>query len=161
MEDADFKSWVASLNEPCLFFDGASKGNPGPAGAGGIIKSERGIISINYSWGLGIGTNNTAEFCSLWQGLQIARNHGIRQLTVLGDSRILIKALQTKKAPLNVHLRHMFQKILQASNRFHKIRYFHVLRALNNHADTEANKGVELAHGNLNINGLCQRCDIP
>ena len=32
LEDADFINWRCSLEEHCLFFDGASKGNPGPSG---------------------------------------------------------------------------------------------------------------------------------
>ena len=65
LDELEFISWKASLNELCLFFDGASKGNPGLAGGGGVITSANGIVLSNYAWGLGIESNNTAEFCGL------------------------------------------------------------------------------------------------
>ena len=37
LDEPDFMRWKSTLNEPCLFFDGASKGNPGIAGGGGMI----------------------------------------------------------------------------------------------------------------------------
>ena len=37
LEEADFIKWRCSLEGHCLFFDGASKGIPGPSGGGGVI----------------------------------------------------------------------------------------------------------------------------
>ena len=49
-----------------MSFDGASKGNPGLAGGGGIIENPTEAIAINYALGLGIETNNRAEALTLW-----------------------------------------------------------------------------------------------
>ena len=91
--ERDFIKWKASLNEPCLFFDGASKGNPGAAGCGGVIIMENGNVISNYSWGLGTESNNIAEFCGLFQGLKITQSKGIGKISVFGDSSLLIQAL--------------------------------------------------------------------
>jgi len=161
LEDTEFRRWRSSLNEPSLFFDGASKGNPGLAGAGGLISSADGITINRFAWGLGIESNNVAEFCGLWQGLKIARSKGMNQILVFGDSRILIKALIMKKAPHQIKLSHIYHKILHLSRYFQNIRYFHVHRVLNDQADKQANKGVSLAQGILCTDGDFQRCDIP
>ena len=49
----DFSLWRVRQNTPTLFFDGASKGNLGEAGVGGIIFDPRGNIVSSYAWGLG------------------------------------------------------------------------------------------------------------
>ena len=158
IDEADFKHWKSTLNEPCLFFDGASKGNPWLAGAGGVIILTNGNTLSKYAWGLGTDSNNVAEFCGLWQGLRITLDKGIGNLSVFGDSRLLINALITKKSPSHIKLRHIFQKILHLCKYFQNIRFHHVL---NMQADKEANSGAALDQSILCIDGIYQRCDIP
>ena len=50
-------------------FDGASKGNPGPAGFGGIFRNSQGDSLAIYYGSIGWDTNNSAELEGLWQGL--------------------------------------------------------------------------------------------
>ena len=52
MEEDEFIHWRCSLGVHCLFFDGASKGNPGPSGGGGVILFPFGSIRSSYAWGL-------------------------------------------------------------------------------------------------------------
>ena len=122
--------WKSTLNEPCLFFDSASKGNPGLASAGGAIFLANGNMLSKYAWGLGIDSNNVAEFCGLWKGLRIALAKGIGNLSVFGDSQLLINALINKKSPSHIKLGQIFQKILHLSKDFQSIRYVHVLHVL-------------------------------
>jgi ribonuclease HI len=80
-------------SSPILFFDGASAGNPGVAGAGGVIIDSDGQNILDYSWGLGNTTNNKAESLAVYMGLQIARSRNLHELIVLGDSELIIKEL--------------------------------------------------------------------
>ena len=66
MEEVEFLNWRLSLQVHCLFFDGASKGNPGPSGGGGVILMPSGSIQSSFDWGLGVKSNNFAEFHALW-----------------------------------------------------------------------------------------------
>lgn len=50
-----------------LKFNGASKGNPGPAGCGGVFKNSLGIILYIYIGSLGHECNNTTELWVLFQ----------------------------------------------------------------------------------------------
>jgi hypothetical protein len=56
-----FQSWWQKQGIISVFFDGASKANPGTAGAGGIIYSNEGKILETFCWGLGQRTNNQAK----------------------------------------------------------------------------------------------------
>eukprot|EP00253_Pinus_taeda_P033811 PITA_33811 len=77
-----------------LNFDGASKGNPGDAGFGGIFRdSNRRVRWIFADWG-GQMTNNEAEFWALHQGLQIAVRNGYSKLEITGDSQLVVDILR-------------------------------------------------------------------
>ena len=65
-EPGEFRDWRKKLNMNSLFFDGASKGNPGEAGGGGVLHDPEDNLLLKYSWGLGTETNNMAEALALW-----------------------------------------------------------------------------------------------
>ena len=73
-----------------LNFDGASKGNPGPAGFGGIIRNVKGEAQIIYYGSIGWDSNNFAELEGLWQGLCLIQHHKFLPIIIEGDSQILI-----------------------------------------------------------------------
>lgn len=73
-----------------LNFDGASRGNPGLASIGGIIRNYAGEILHIYSKALGEGTNNKMEFVAMEQGLGILRDTQGGTAVVEGDSEFAI-----------------------------------------------------------------------
>ena len=110
-------------------------------------------METNFTWGLGSETNNLAEALALWKGLRIAKNQGIIELTVLGDSRIIIQAMTENSILNQMHLKHLIQKIKLLSLSFLKIKFYHVLRKNNKEVDQAANLGSSLSLGELKING--------
>ena len=86
LEEQEFIKWRSSLNKHTLHVDGASKGNPGPAGSGGAILDMSGNIILKFAWGLGQNSNNIAEILAIWQGLMQARSLSIKKLAIIGDS---------------------------------------------------------------------------
>jgi ribonuclease HI len=147
-----FQRWWQKQGINTTFFDGASKGNPGIAGAGGIIYSSEGTTLETFSWGLGQRTNNQAEILSLIKVCQIAKARGHRNLQAFGDSEILIKMIhsggQFNDAGLNKNL----QRLRHTLQDFISFNCYHILRDLNKEADALANKGCLLAQGDLCIN---------
>ena len=73
-----------------LNFDDASKGNPGPAGAGGVFRNERGEILHIYTLNLGHSTNNVVELNAMVKGLNISIQKGFQKLILEGDSSLVI-----------------------------------------------------------------------
>jgi ribonuclease HI len=86
--------WEApSMNFFKLNFDGASKGNPGPAGYSAVIRnSDREILHI-LAGSMGHNTNNAVKIWSLLCGLQAASEQDLFPLITKGDSQIVIKLL--------------------------------------------------------------------
>ena len=64
------EKWLRERNIFKLFFDGASKGNLGRMGGGGVIFDPGGNVELKYYWNIGYDSNNMAEAYGLWQGLK-------------------------------------------------------------------------------------------
>ena len=159
--EQEFIKWCSTLDDHCLFFDGASKGNPSAAGGGGVILGPGGSTVVCFSWGLGIEYNNRAEALALWQGLNLALKENILSLSVFGDSILIIQALNSHKNPAQVHLAHVLKKIRLLLTRFRKISFYHILRNLNSQADLEANPGSLRCRRSLSVNNVDSVCSIP
>lgn len=80
-----------------LNFDGASKGNPGPAGLGGIFRDGEGNTRWIFAEWVGEMTNNEAELWAVHEGLRIAARNRYRYLEIEGDSQITIEMLRKLK----------------------------------------------------------------
>jgi ribonuclease HI len=157
----DFAKWKRERDGYILSFDGASKGNPGQAGVGGIIEKPSAEIVVSYAIGLGIASNNHVEALALWQGLCHTQNNGIRDLVIIGDSRLLIRAIVLSKETQNAKLNNLLARIRLLLRGLDSFQLFHVLRALNQTADKEANRGVELAKGQTLVNEHQSTVDLP
>ena len=135
-----------------MLFYGDSKGNPGKAGGGGGLFDPGGNLILKFSWGLGMETNNVAEALALWQGLNQASHQGITDLTVVGDSRLIIQAVITRNLLPSCHLKQVMKHILALLPKFSDIGFYHVLRAHNEIADQSANEAILLSKGSLKLN---------
>ena len=109
-------------------------------------------MEFKFAWGLGIDTNNMAEALALWQGLRIAGELGISDLIIIGDSRVVIRALAENLLSTHLGLRHLLHKIKVQVSLFYKIYFYHVLRENNPYANLEENKGEYLIPGELIFN---------
>jgi ribonuclease HI/exonuclease III len=151
-DDDTFQSWWRSQNLSTIFFDGASKGNPGVAGAGGVIYSPKGFTKDCFCWGLGQKTNNQAEMLGLIKACHIAREKGIKDLQVFGDSEIIIKNLNKETRFSNASLNKILDRLKRVLQDFNSCKLYHILRTSNTEADQMANKGSILMKGLLIVN---------
>lgn len=128
--DNDFQQWRAAKNQFILFFDGASKGNPGVAGAGWILFDPGGNSELYFAWGIGVATNNEAEALAALQGLQLVLSHGVKKALVVGDSSIIIRFLMQLSIPQNIGLIRLVQRsldLVKRFERFHSSRFFEAI----------------------------------
>ncbi len=92
--------WKKSFNDIMSFysleFDGASRGNPGHAGAAAYLfqinNGFRDCVWFDSEY-LGTKTNNQAEYLALILGLKECVNRGVTSLEVCGDSELVIRQL--------------------------------------------------------------------
>ena len=150
-----------SLEEHCLFFDGASKGNPWASDGGGVILDPGGETILSFAWGLGHDSNNRVEALALWKGLKLSLSLNITALVVFGDSWIIIQAANSNRRPAQGHLSTILKKVKLMQTEFQKISFFHILRSLNTKADLEANKGSLLSRSTLSLDGSEILCYTP
>ena len=104
-----------------LFFDGASKGNPGMAGRGGVIICLKGKIEVEYFWNIGIESNNMAKVYGLWQGVKQLKEKGVEEATVYGDSHLIIQAMNGASQCQSLKLDRMIKRIKSVSNTFRRL----------------------------------------
>ena len=76
-----------------LNFDGASRGNPGLAGFGTVLRNHTGKIIHLMAGFLGENANNVGEIISLVKGLQDVVQHHYHQIIIEGDSQIIIQLI--------------------------------------------------------------------
>ncbi|KAL0290526.1 UNVERIFIED_CONTAM: putative ribonuclease H protein [Sesamum angustifolium] len=70
--------------------DGSSLGNPGLAGAAGIVRDSAGHVHLAYQFALGTGTSVLAELTIIWRGMELALTHGLAPLVVEVDATTLL-----------------------------------------------------------------------
>jgi len=123
--------------------DGAAKGNPGPAGAGWLIRDGRGETLSRRAKYLGRGTNNEAEYQALIGALEEALSLGGRTVTVHSDSELLVRQLNGQYRVRNLRLKVFFDRVQDLLRRFQEYAILHVPREQNREADALANEAVK------------------
>ncbi|XP_062108029.1 uncharacterized protein LOC133818931 isoform X2 [Humulus lupulus] len=132
-----------------LKFDGASKGNPGRAGAGAVLLSDDGSLICKLREGLGIATNNVAEYRAVLLGLRYAIKKGFNRISVQGDSKLVCMQVQGLWRARNENMSNLCDEVKKLKDQFVSFQIKHVLRGLNSEADAEANLAVDLADGQV------------
>ncbi|GAQ80402.1 hypothetical protein KFL_000530290 [Klebsormidium nitens] len=126
-----------------LEFDGASKGNPGPAGAGAVLRKPDGTIEEELVEYVGPkATNNAAEYRGLIIGLEAARARGIRRLHVKGDSKLVVCQMLGRWKVQNVDMIALHKEAKSVAASFEEFKIEHMLREFNSTADKLANIAV-------------------
>jgi ribonuclease HI len=126
-----------------LHCDGAARGNPGPAGIGVVIADTAGAVVAEIAEGIGVATNNVAEYTAALRGLERARDLGANEVLLRSDSRLLVEQLAGRYRVKNPTLQRLHAEVASVAAGFERIDYEHVPRAHNTHADRLANVGVD------------------
>ncbi|WP_333644888.1 ribonuclease HI family protein [Thermanaerovibrio acidaminovorans] len=126
------------------YFDGASRGNPGPAGAGALLEDEDGRVVWEYREYLGRRTNNEAEYWALIALLEEARSRGIDRLIAMGDSQLVVSQV-TRKWKINMpHLRELARRVWELSEGM-DVSFRWIPREENRRADRLSNQAIDMA----------------
>lgn len=123
--------------------DGASRGNPGLAGAGVIIKDEHGRRIETIHKFLGVTTNNQAEYRALIEGLRAAKRHDPEEITIQMDSELVVKQMTGKYRVRHPEMLPLYLEAMELASEFGKVEFVHVLREKNPGADQVANMAID------------------
>ncbi len=126
-----------------LEFDGGSRGNPGPAGIGIVLRAADGTPLLTLGRFIGRATNNSAEYRALILGLEKAKELGATRLEVRGDSELIIKQMRGEYRVKHPELRELYEDAQLRLHDFAQVRFEHRLRHRNSLADKLANLAMD------------------
>lgn len=139
------KSWKGGLDGQTLqlFTDGASRGNPGEAGAGISILDEQGNELVATGKYLGKCTNNEAEYRALMLGLIKCAEFGSGAIKAHLDSELIVKQILGQYKVKHPNLKSLYEETMKRIADFASVRVSHVRREKNRRADELANKAID------------------
>ncbi len=142
-----------------IFADGGSRGNPGPAGAGAIVRDEKGTVVAEISEFLGVTTNNVAEYTGILsaletllsllsggaegntKGISIAASEA--SVVVKMDSLLVVKQMNGEYKIKHPNLIPLAARVKEFSKKFKSVSFAHVYREHNKEADALANLAMD------------------
>jgi ribonuclease HI len=134
-----------------LHTDGAARRKlakpTGPAGIGAVLRSESGEIIGEIARGIGVATNNVAEYTALIEGLQMALDSEVTHLDAYVDSPVVAGHLLRGHRVEADHLRPLVERVRYLLALFAASSVTRVSRELNADADKLANRGIDEAVG--------------
>jgi ribonuclease HI len=143
--DAVASTGHESARRVVVFSDGAARGNPGPAGAGWVIRDlDRGLIEEGNAF-LGRKTNNEAEYEAVIHSLQAARALGAVDVALRSDSELLVRQINGQYRVRNERLTRLHRAAREVIQAFRRFEVRHVPREENVDADAQANRAIDEA----------------
>ena len=128
-----------------VFIDGGARGNPGPAGAGVIVrKVPGGRVLRELGFYLGRATNNVAEYRALLAGLEAAGELHAAEVEILSDSELLVRQMNGEYRVRNENLQPLFEQAQQLARTFRRFAIRHIRRQDNPDADRLVNQAINL-----------------
>lgn len=131
-----------------IYGDGGSRGNPGPAGSGAIIRNESGETVATVSEYLGVTTNNVAEYTAVLRALEtLARMLETKakdaDIHVRMDSMLVIRQMKGEWKIKHPNMKPLAAQVSMLVPLFKSVSFEHVYREHNKDADRLANEAMD------------------
>jgi probable phosphoglycerate mutase len=131
-----------------IFADGGSRGNPGPAGSGAVIRDEKGTLIGEVSEFLGHSTNNIAEYTGILRALEVLLAYvkdAAKDTTVVVkmDSMLVVKQMNGEYKIKHPNLIPLAAHVKELGREFKSVSFAHVYREHNKEADRLANAAMD------------------
>ncbi len=132
----------ATAERAHVYFDGAARGNPGPAAVGWAVVSADGVVEEGGKR-IGRATNNRAEYEALVHALQAARELGFERIDARGDSELVVRQVRGEYDTNDPTLRELRVTVRELLADFEEWSLEHVPRSVNERADQLANEALD------------------
>ena len=131
-----------------IYADGGSRGNPGPAGSGAIVRNEGGETVATVSEFLGTTTNNVAEYTAVLRALEtlasmLEGKAKEADVEVRMDSMLVVKQMLGEWKVKHENMKPLAASTREAVSRFRSVSFAHVYREDNKDADRLANEAMD------------------
>jgi ribonuclease HI len=131
------------IGKAVLYTDGASRGNPGPAAIGAVIKDGKGGVLARISRSIGRTTNNQAEYRAIIAALEEAVRLGASSVEVRSDSELAVRQISGRYRVKNQALKPLYQRVRELQPLFRSF----VIVAVPRHQNVEADRLSNAALG--------------
>ena len=127
-----------------IYTDGAARGNPGPAGAGALLRNASdGTIVAEIAQGLGHATNNVAEWTAVRLALEEAKRLGATHVDLRMDSELVARQINGIYRVKHPDLKPIHAAVMALLREFDGYSIGHVPRELNKDADRLSNVAID------------------
>lgn len=124
-----------------VYFDGASRGNPGPASIAYVVVDD-GVVK-KHGERIGEATNNEAEYQALLAGLEAAKDLGYSAVEAVGDSELVVRQVDGEWSVNAENLAPLHRRVREVVEEFESFGIRHVPREANSEADALANQALD------------------
>ena len=126
-----------------IYTDGAARGNPGPAGAGAILRDADGNVLAEIAEPLGRATNNVAEWTAVLLALEEARRLGATHVDLRMDSQLVARQITGIYRVKHPDLKPIHAAVMDLLRTLDGYTVGHVPRELNRDADRLSNVAID------------------
>jgi ribonuclease HI len=124
--------------------DGGSRGNPGPAGYGAVVVDpDTEQVLVERAEGLGVTTNNVAEYQGLIAGLRAAIELGATEVDVRMDSKLVVEQMCGRWKVKHPSMKPLALEAAQLVREIGSVHFEWVPRLRNSRADALANQAMD------------------
>ncbi|SDH41502.1 probable phosphoglycerate mutase [Lentzea fradiae] len=124
--------------------DGGSRGNPGPAGYGAVVRDKlSGETLAERKGAIGVATNNVAEYQGLIAGLRAARELGAETVDVRMDSKLVVEQMAGRWKIKHPSMQPLAKEAQGLVRSFAKVSFEWIPRERNRQADRLANEAMD------------------
>jgi broad specificity phosphatase PhoE/ribonuclease HI len=124
--------------------DGGSRGNPGSAGYGALVRdADTGELLRETAEGIGVASNNVAEYRGLIAGLEAAIDLGAEDVEVRMDSKLVVEQMSSRWKVKHPDMQVLARQAAALIRQLPAVRFTHIRRELNGHADRLANQAMD------------------
>jgi ribonuclease H / adenosylcobalamin/alpha-ribazole phosphatase len=124
--------------------DGGSRGNPGPAGYGAVVRdADSGQVLREVAAGIGVASNNVAEYRGLIAGLEAARDLGAEAVDVRMDSLLVVNQMSGLWKVKHEAMKPLASQAAAIVRELGSVTFQHIPRERNSHADRLANEAMD------------------
>src|SRR5262245_59661899 len=118
-----------------LEFDGGSRGNPGPAGIGVVVRAQDNTPLVTLGRFIGRCTYNVAEYRALITAMEEGKKLGARKILIRGDSELIIKQMRGEYRVKHPDMKVLYEEAQDLIHQFDQAKIEHNLRHKNELAD--------------------------
>jgi ribonuclease H / adenosylcobalamin/alpha-ribazole phosphatase len=124
--------------------DGGSRGNPGPSGYGAVVRdADTGEVLRDIAGGIGIASNNVAEYRGLIAGLEAAVELGAQHVEVRMDSKLVVQQMSGVWQIKHPDMQQLAKQAAVILREIPHTHFQHIPRAMNSYADRLANEAMD------------------